>query len=140
MNTTSAKNKQTTGNIGLFYVCFRLSRMGWNVLPTSRNAWGPDILIYSQDAKHKFSIQVKSLAKRDPAGFGKNLEKLVEDFVIVCKDVAKPDGNPVCFILNAEEAKNLAYRDKRGGQHWLQPPAYDSDNFRERWDKIGRGD
>jgi hypothetical protein len=24
-------NQQTVGNIGLFYVCYRLSRMGWNV-------------------------------------------------------------------------------------------------------------
>lgn len=140
MNTTPAKKKQTTGNIGLFYVCFRLSRMGWNVLPTSRNAWGPDVLIYSQDAKQRHCIQVKSLSKRAPAGLGTSLEKLVEDFVVVCIDVAKPDVNPVCFVLNAEEAKNLAYRDKCGGQHWLQPTAYDSDEFRERWDRIGRGD
>jgi hypothetical protein len=43
-------NQQTVGNIGLFYVCYRLSRMGWNVMPTARNAKGIDILVYSQDA------------------------------------------------------------------------------------------
>lgn len=34
---------QITGNIGLFYACYELSRKGWNVMPTSRNARGIDI-------------------------------------------------------------------------------------------------
>ena len=29
-------NQQTVGNIGLYYVCYRLSRLGWNVMPTTR--------------------------------------------------------------------------------------------------------
>jgi sensor histidine kinase YesM len=29
---------QTVGNEGLYYVCYKLSSFGWNVLPTSRNA------------------------------------------------------------------------------------------------------
>jgi hypothetical protein len=33
-------NQQTVGNIGLHYVCYRLSRFGWNVMPTTRNAKG----------------------------------------------------------------------------------------------------
>lgn len=40
-----AANQQTVGNIGLFYVCYRLSRLGWNVMPTSRNARGVDIVL-----------------------------------------------------------------------------------------------
>lgn len=38
------KNRQITGNVGLFHICYTLSRRGWNVLPTSRNAKGIDIL------------------------------------------------------------------------------------------------
>jgi len=45
------KNKQITGNAGLFYVAYKLSTMGWNVLPTSRNAKGIDIVAYSEDFK-----------------------------------------------------------------------------------------
>jgi hypothetical protein len=33
-------NNQVVGNVGLFYVCYRLSRLGWNVMPTARNARG----------------------------------------------------------------------------------------------------
>lgn len=157
-NMTPAKKqreKQMTGNIGLFYVCFCLSRMGWNVLPTSRNAWGPDVLIYSQDAKQKFTIQVKSLAERKAAGFGTKLEKLVEDFVVVCNGVVKPDGNPDCFILKRDEvievfkkqdakkreSKELENPDKQNkqDQYWLEPKDYDSDDFREKWNRIEQG-
>lgn len=31
---------QIVGNAGLFYSAYRLSRLGWNVMPTSRNARG----------------------------------------------------------------------------------------------------
>jgi hypothetical protein len=47
------------GNVALFYICFKLSQFGWNVIPTSRNSRGADILIYSQDGKTKNLIQVK---------------------------------------------------------------------------------
>ena len=32
------------GNIGLSYACFKLSELGWNVMPTSRNARGIDVV------------------------------------------------------------------------------------------------
>jgi hypothetical protein len=51
---------QLVGNMGLFYVCFELSKSGWNCLPTSRNAKGIDLAIYSQDAK-KLSIGVRKM-------------------------------------------------------------------------------
>src|SRR5207344_3307142 len=59
-------NQQTVGNIGLFFVCYRLSRLGWNVMPTARNAKGVDILIYSQDGSRTRTIQVKTLSKGSP--------------------------------------------------------------------------
>jgi hypothetical protein len=60
-------SRQVIGNTGLYYVCYELSKRGWNVLPTSRNARGVDIVIYSQKARRKLTIQVKSLRKRNPA-------------------------------------------------------------------------
>lgn len=53
-------------NVGLYYVCYRLSLLGWNVMPTSRNARGVDIIAYSQDASSKIAVQVKALSKRAP--------------------------------------------------------------------------
>ena len=50
-------NQQIVGNIGLYFVSYRLSRLGWNVMPTARNARGIDLLIYSQDAKRTHSFR-----------------------------------------------------------------------------------
>ena len=35
-------NPQVVGNVGLYYVCYKLSLQGWNVMPTARNARGID--------------------------------------------------------------------------------------------------
>ena len=58
MNKTENLNTQVVGNVGLYYVCYRLSGLGWNVMPTARNARGIDVVIYSQDAKKTFSGEV----------------------------------------------------------------------------------
>ena len=74
-------NNQLVGNIGLFYVCYELSKRGWNCLPTTRNAKGVDIVIYSLKGDKKYTIQVKSLSKISPVPFGSKLE-IMWDFLI----------------------------------------------------------
>jgi hypothetical protein len=51
-------------------------------------------------------------------------------------------ANPVCFVMKQEEVKQLAHRGEKEGRvsYWLQPNQYDTDHFREAWDRIGRGD
>lgn len=44
-------DNQIVGNAGLYYVCYRLSLLGWNVMPTARNARGIDVVAYSGDVK-----------------------------------------------------------------------------------------
>jgi hypothetical protein len=70
LSTTTRIANQLVGNVGLYYICYELSKWGWNVLPTPRNARGIDIIIYSQNASKKYTIQVKSLSKRAPVPLG----------------------------------------------------------------------
>lgn len=133
-------SQQRTGNIGLFYVCYRLSRLGWNVLPTSRNAKGIDLLTYSEDGTRRLTFQVKSLAKRDPVPLGSKLESAaLADYWIICRRVLAEV--PECFVLTPDEVYGLAQtgRSQRGEvSYWLQPRAYEAD-YRENWDRIGSG-
>lgn len=39
------------GNTGLYYACYRLSALGWNVMPTARNTRGIDVVCFSVDGK-----------------------------------------------------------------------------------------
>lgn len=129
---------QLVGNVGLYYVCYRLSLLGWNVMPTARNARGVDILAYSQDATRKLAIQVKSLSKRNPVPLGSSLDKVMGDYWVIVNKVASEA--PSAFLLTPEEVKKGAKSNKEGKvAFWLQPAAYEQECFRERWERIGRG-
>jgi len=132
-------DSQVVGNVGLYFACYRLSLLGWNVMPTARNARGIDIVIYSRDGKRFLGVQVKSLSKRPPVPLGTSVENLLGDFWVIVADVV---SNPVAFILTPDEVRELAHRGERNGRvsFWLQPKSYDRDEFREAWHRIGRGD
>ncbi len=129
-------NHQTVGNIGLYYVCYRLSRLGWNVMPTSRNARGVDIVAYNQDATATITVQVKALSKRNPVGLGKNLATLIADFLVVCRHIQK--DKPECFILARGEVVERAVAFGVGSKqaYWLDPPKYEAPEFLEKWERI----
>lgn len=132
-------NNQVVGNIGLFYVCYRLSRLDWNVMPTARNAKGIDVLIYSQDAKRTHSVQVKALSKKNPVPLGGHTNGLIGDFFVVCCNVGC--DAPECFVLTPAEVRSLAHKGIKDEKtsFWLQPKHYDRPEFREAWNRIGRG-
>ena len=58
---------QIVGNIGLYYACFKLSELDWNVMPTSRNARGIDVVCFSMDGARMLTIQVTLPAKTSPS-------------------------------------------------------------------------
>lgn len=130
---------QLTGNVGLYYCCYRLSLLGWNVMPTARNARGVDIIAYSRDASRFVGVQVKALSKRNPVPLGTSLDKIMGDFWVVVNKVATP--TPSAFILLPSEVRERAHRGEKDGRvsYWLQPTDYEQDSFREAWERIGHG-
>ncbi|MDE1842145.1 MAG: hypothetical protein KGH95_00685 [Thaumarchaeota archaeon] len=128
---------QVTGNIGLYYSCYELSKRGWNVLPTSRNAKGVDAVIYNQNGKSTHTIQIKALTKRDPVPFGNNMDNVIAEFVIICRNVR--EEKPEIFVATHNEIKNKIHKGEKDGKvsYWLQPKQYEG--FKDNWDKIGTG-
>ena len=129
---------QVTGNIGLYYTCYRLSRFGWNVMPTARNARGIDIIAYNKEGTKYIGIQVKTLSKRNPVPLGNSLDKVMGDYWIIVNDVL---NEPNAFILLPNEIKELAHREEKEGRvsYWLQPNTYDVELYKEAWHRIGLG-
>jgi hypothetical protein len=118
-------DKQLTGNIGLFYACYRLSRYGWNAMPTIRNARGADIFVVSQDGHKVRSIQTKALSGEADVFLGKNAPNPSVNFWIVLMNV-RHDDVPKAYIIPADDIckgvedcvkginsnDNLVYSDK----------------------------
>lgn len=129
---------QVTGNIGLYYVCYHLSRLGWNVMPTARNARGIDVIAYDRTGTEFIGVQVKALTKRPPVPLGNSLDKIMGDFWIIVNNIEK---EPRTYILLPEEVKKLAHRGEKDGRvsYWLEPKSYCVDEYLEAWDRIGRG-
>lgn len=138
-NGTGSLDPQLTGNVGLYYCCYRLSLLGWNVMPTARNARGVDIIAYSRHASRFVGVQVKALRKRSPVPLGTSLDKIMGDFCVIVNKVAAP--SPSAFILLPSEVRERAHRGEKDGRvsYWLQPGDYEQDPFREAWERIGHG-
>ena len=131
---------QVVGNIGMYYAAYRLSQMGWNVMPTARNARGIDLLAYNSSAEKYLGIQIKALSKRNAVPLGNSLDKVMGDWWII---VTKAVDEPVCYVLSPKEIKKLAHRNENAQgtiSYWLEPNSYDRDKFCEAWDRIGRSD
>jgi hypothetical protein len=130
---------QIIGNIGLYYACYHLSRVGWNVMPTSRNARGIDIVPYSDDGSCFKGIQVKSLSMENAVPIGANLDKIMGDFWVIVNNVLE---KPNAFVMLPSEVKEKVHRAGTNGHfsYWLEPKSYDKEEYREAWARIGRGD
>ena len=134
-------DRQRTANIGLYYVCYKLARLGWNVLPTSRNSRGIDLLAYSEDGTRRVTVQVKALSSRSYVPLGSIRKSAIPaDFWIICRGVQTE--TPECFVLTDHEVSNLAEEGhgKDGSlSYWVAPRSYERPEFRERWERIGSG-
>jgi hypothetical protein len=128
------KKTQVTGNTGMFFVCYKLSKMGWNVMPTARNAKGVDIIAYNSDLSKMILIQVKALSTRTSVLLGNTLEKVIGDFWIIVNDIEK---EPQAFILLPDEVKKRAHKGekRRKTTYWI--PAKEYKEFQNQWDRIG---
>lgn len=137
------RNNHGVGNAGLFYCCYKLAQLGWNVLPTSRNAKGVDVVIYSADAKRVHTIQVKTISKRSPVPLGENPTYGMSKLVMVCQ-LGQENQLPKMFIMTPQDVDSVRHRGdpskSKAGKtsYWLQQKGYEP--FLDRWDIIGRGD
>ncbi|MBP5351661.1 MAG: hypothetical protein J6Y56_06840 [Fibrobacterales bacterium] len=131
MKTKPKLPSQIVGNVGMYYVCFKLSELGWNVMPTARNAKGIDIVAYKPDGKGFLGVQVKSLSKRNPIPLGTNLDKVMGD--VWCVVVRQKDDSLVTYLLSPKQIRDGAHEDGKGSW-WVEPKKYELPECRENWD------
>ncbi len=125
---------QLVGNIGLYYVCYELSRKSWNAMPTSRNARGVDVIIYNQTASKSHTIQVKSLSSRSAVPFGGTLNSLIAEYVFIVTNVFE---TPNLYVVDTQTMRPLIHEGVKNGKksYWFQPKDYEG--FKDNWGIIG---
>ncbi|MEM0134432.1 MAG: hypothetical protein QXU18_04285 [Thermoplasmatales archaeon] len=125
---------QLVGNIGLYYVCYELSRKGWNAMPTSRNARGIDVVIYNQIGSEMHTIQVKSLSHTTPVPFGNSLNTLIAEYIFIVNNVFDV---PNLYIVDTPTAKPIIHEGTKNGKksYWFQQKDYEQ--FKDNWGIIG---
>lgn len=129
---------QLTGNSGLYHVARELSRRGWHVMPTVRNAKGADLYAASEDEARVLAIQSKALSKRDPVPLGRSLESLRSPWWVVT--IHANTATPICYVMTIDEIRALAHRGENAEgkvSYWLQPKSYDTPEFHEAWERLG---
>jgi hypothetical protein len=125
-----------TGNAGLNYAAWQLSRRGWHVMPTIRNARGSDLIVVNDDETAFFGIQSKALSKRSAVPLGLDLNSLRSDWWIIT--VGANSDSPRCYVLSLEDVRRSASRDKGGEQrYWLEARDYELEQYREAWSRLG---
>ncbi len=135
MKTGKKLENQIVGNIGMYYACYLLSKRGWNVMPTSRNAKGVDIIAYSPNGKKFLGIQVKTLSGRDPipvASGNDGKEKIMGDFWIVVTKAVEP--TPDVYVFTPDQIREMAHQG--GKTWWVQPKQYDHPDYKNAWAQI----
>lgn len=124
-----------TGNAGLNYAGWQLSRRGWHVMPTIRNARGSDLMVTNHDETVFFGVQSKALSKRNPIRLGLSLEDVRSDYWVIT--VKANSDAPICYVLSRDDIRRVASRDKGGQQaFWLEMRDFEKDEFREAWDRM----
>ena len=141
MNKLKFQTKQRTGNMGLFYICYKLSRFGWNVLPTIKNAKAIDIIAYKENGEQPISIQTKGYTNEESVGKFRDEEDITADFYIIATHIYE---RPVTYILTKSDVKKNLTKNEDG--YWLEKSSvkgsdryYLKEEFREKWEKIGMG-
>lgn len=143
--TKKPKNtKNIVSNTALYYVCYRLSDRGWNVLPTTKNTAGIDAVCINHDGTLKVTIQVKGLSAQPATTasvsptvpLGTDLAKIMGDFWVIVNSLST--GQPRTYILDPREVRYLAVRDKGKQQaYWLPQDRYGVHEHEEQWHRIG---
>lgn len=137
------KSSQATGNAAMHYAAWQLSRKGWNVMPTARNAKGSDLFCANDDESIMFGVQSKGLSKKVAVPCGTSLDNLRSDWWIIT--VGPKGENPTCFILTLAEVKALCVRSdpaksKTGtAAYWLPAKCYMHPEFQEAWHRLEGG-
>ena len=128
-------NQFHTCSMGLHYVCYQLAKRGWHVSTPCRHAKSPAIGRCWRTSGQSFSFQTTSQRGKDPIQFALGTAKITESFLISVVNLDSDDAEPEVYVFTADEARD-SMTPKGRKRQFIQVPVYNTEEFRERWDKL----
>ena len=128
------RTNHMTSSMGLHYACFRLAERCWNVSVSKMNINDRSEGSCSRSNGKFITFQTSAVSEKAAIRFAKGPSGMTQQFLIVVVNLNS--DTPEVYIFTADEAKDKMVKDKRGDQHWIPVRIYDTEEFRDRWDKL----
>ncbi len=134
--------KQQAGLRGVYLVAAELSRLGYSVSPTARNAAGADLLVFDPATSRAASIEVKTNGKR--ASFwlvgerAKDRRSLSHFYAFVNLSVTKDGGELVDYYLvpSAVVAQEMKVEKSTTGSAWYSFYLKSAQQYQDAWAQL----
>ena len=133
-------SKQLTGMRGVYIVAAELSRQGFIASPTSRSAYGADLLVTDADCKRAFSIQVKTKStSADYWLLSNDYKRLASrSHVYVFVNIRKDPLLPQFFVIPSIIVQKKGCVKAFGKYPWCWFNEKDANPYQDKWE-IFRG-
>ena len=130
-------NSQLTGMLGVYLTAAELTKRGFIVSPTSRSAFGADLLVTDQRCRKAWSVQVKT--NRKAASFwlvgSHAADSASESHVYVFVNGA--EARPGYYIVPSADVARIHQRKERStGTTWYQIDRKDIGEYADAWSKA----
>lgn len=131
-------NAQKTGMLGVYLTAAELTKLELIVSPTSRNAFGADLLVTDQHCSKAWSVQVKTNGK--PASFwllnARVGEAHSESHIYVFVNI-NGEARPEYFVVPSKKVAELHHKNiSTTGSVWYAIELEKIKNFKEGWKQI----
>jgi hypothetical protein len=131
------KNKFQSGMQGVFLVAAELTRLGFIVSLTSRNAFGADLLITDQKCERSWSVQVKTNSQKMSfwllSAHAEHIKSTTHIYVLV---TLKGKERPDFHVIPSEFVATHVYKQTTKSGTWY---SFDQSDLpaSENWEVFG---
>lgn len=129
-------SRQNTGMRGVFIVAAELSRLGYIVSPTSRSAFGADLLVTDGKCKKAYSVQVKTNARNFNFWLlTKHSNDLSSSSHIYVFVNLRGGGRDIeFFVVPSNIVRKKIYVEKSKISSWYSFSYEDAKQYKDNWD------
>ena len=133
--------RQQTGMRGVFLVAAELTARGLMASPTSRSAFGADLLVTDQGCLKAFSVQVKTNAGHSSFWLLNKHSKRLKSpsHIYVFVNLSEAGRPPEYYVVPSRIVAQRMCIERRRGSTWYSFDLSRAVKYRDKWNVFGAG-